>query len=38
MPRTTVSHPAESTLDAALAAVRARGPEMLALTRRWVDA
>ncbi len=37
MPRTTVSHPAESTLDAALAAVRARGPEMLALTRRWVE-
>ena len=37
MPGTTVSHPAESTLDAALAAVRARGPEMLALTRRWVE-
>jgi glutamate carboxypeptidase len=36
MPRTTVSHPAE-TLDTALAAVRARGPEMLGLTRRWVE-
>lgn len=44
MPATTVSFersaprsaPAE-TLDAALAAVRARGPEMRALTRSWVE-
>lgn len=36
MPATTVSHRAE-TLTAALAAVRARGPEMVALTRSWVE-
>jgi len=40
MPRTTVSIyplvPAES-LDFALAAVRARGPDMLARTRGWVE-
>ena len=33
MPGSTVSQ----LLDAALAAVRTRGPEMLALTRRWVE-
>ena len=33
MPRTTVSHPLES----ALVALRARGPEMLALARSWVE-
>ncbi len=40
MPRTTVSFQPSATaetLDAALAAVRARGPEMLALTRSWVE-
>lgn len=33
MPRTTVSH----TLENALAALRGRGPEMIALTRSWVE-
>lgn len=33
MPRTTVSHPVEP----ALTALRARAPEMLALTRSWVE-
>jgi glutamate carboxypeptidase len=40
MPRTTVSFVPSAlagSLDAALAAVRARGPEMLALTRSWVE-
>lgn len=37
MPRTTVSQLPQATLSAALAAVERRGPEMLALTRSWVE-
>jgi glutamate carboxypeptidase len=36
MPRSVVSHPSPA-LEAALAAVRARAPEMLAMTRSWVE-